>query len=327
MQFIADPGAISRLHAVDWFLQVDLKIRHMALLIALDQHRNMLAAARSVGATPSVASRQLKAIETALGVSLFERLPSGMIPTSYGAVLIRRSRMIVASLSRACGEIERIRSGLTGSVGVGGVLAAAMNVLPRAIARVKACAPRLGIRVRVESSDRLFDRLQRGTLDFIVGRIPDDGDSAAFVVEPLAEEPVCIAVRPGHPALECDAADLARLARWPWIVPPRGSVLRKRFDAMFRQAGLEPPLDVIETGAPLVATPLLQLTGALYVLPVQVAKHFEAQGLARILPIGSPLAIEPYGIVRWRDRMLSPGAALLLDEVKAAAREFSGTCD
>jgi len=32
-----------------------------------------------------------------------------------------------------------------------------------------------------------------------------------------------------------------------WIVPPAGSVLRHRFDLMFQQDGLAPPLHTVET--------------------------------------------------------------------------------
>ena len=42
----------------------------------------------------------------------------------------------------------------------------------------------------------------------------------------------------------------------------------------------------------------------------------------RILPIDLPCKMDAFGIVRQQDRLLSPGAGLLLKAVRAAAAEL-----
>jgi DNA-binding transcriptional LysR family regulator len=56
--------------------------------------------------------------------------------------------------------------------------------------------------VQLESSNVLLDKLQHGTLDFMIGRIFDTIDTTGLIYEELTEEPACAVVRPGHPLLE-----------------------------------------------------------------------------------------------------------------------------
>ena len=52
--------------------------------------------------------------------------------------------------------------------------------------------------------------------------------------------------------------NLDELSRASWILSPRGTILRHRFDMMFRRAGLAPPVNVVDTTALLLITALLQ---------------------------------------------------------------------
>jgi DNA-binding transcriptional LysR family regulator len=105
------------------------------------------------------------------------------------------------------------------------------------------------------------------------------------------------------------------MAPLPWILPPHGSILRYRFDMMFRRAGLEPPSNVVDTTALLLITALLQQTDSLHVMPLEVAQYYESLNVMRILPIELPCKMDAFGIIRQQD-LLSPGADMLLRAVK-----------
>jgi DNA-binding transcriptional LysR family regulator len=309
----------------NWFLKARLKTRQLLLLIALDDTRNIHRAAEELHMTQPAASKQIKDLEEMLDVKLFERLPRGMEPTIFGETMIRHARMALNSLALAHDDIVTLKAGLTGQVEVGVIMTPAMALLPRAIARVKQEAPLLRIGVQLESSNVLLDKLQRGTLDFMIGRIADTGATGAgagLIYEELTEERTCAVVRPGHPLLANPAPGLGDIAARPWIVPPHGSILRYRFDMMFRRAGLAPPNDVVETTALLVITALLQQSDALHVMPLEVAQYYASLNVMCILPIELPCTMDAFGIVRHRDHLLSPGAELLLGAVRAAARDL-----
>jgi len=306
----------------NWFLKARLKTRQLLLLIALDDYRNIHRAADELHMTQPAASKQIKDLEEMLDVKLFERLPRGMEPTIYGETMIRHARMALTSLALAHDDIVTLKAGLTGQVEVGVIMTPAMALLPRAIARVKEEAPLLRIGVQLETSNLLLDKLQHGTLDFMIGRIFDTGDTSGLIYEELTEEPACAVVRPGHPLLERKDLALQDIAPLPWIVPPHGSILRYRFDMMFRRSGLEPPANVVDTTAMLMITALLQQTDSLHVMPIEVAQYYASLNVMRILPIEIPCKMDAFGIIRHQDHLLSQGADLLLRAVRAAAKEI-----
>jgi DNA-binding transcriptional LysR family regulator len=306
----------------NWFLKARLKTRQLLLLIALDDYRNIHRAADELHMTQPAASKQIKDLEEMLDVKLFERLPRGMEPTIYGETMIRHARMALTSLALAHDDIVTLKAGLTGQVEVGVIMTPAMTLLPRAIARVKEQAPLLRIGVQLETSNVLLDKLQHGTLDFMIGRIFDTIDTTGLIYEELTEEPACAVVRPGHPILDKAGLQLKDIAQQAWILPPHGSILRYRFDMMFRRAGLEPPSNVVDTTAMLVITALLQQTDSLHVMPLEVAQYYASLNVMRILPIELPCKMDAFGIIRQQDHLLSPGADLLLRAVRAAAKEI-----
>lgn len=306
----------------NWFLKARLKTRQLLLLIALDDYRNIHRAADELHMTQPAASKQIKDLEEMLDVRLFDRLPRGMEPTIYGETMIRHARMALNSLALAHDDMLALKAGLAGQVEVGVIMSPAMALLPRAIARIKEQAPLLRIGVHLESSNVLLDKLQRGALDFMIGRILEKEDSAGLVYEELTEEPACAVVRPGHPLLDRKGLALEDIAGHPWILPPPGSILRHRFDMMFRRAGLQPPRNVVDTTALLIVTALLQQTDSLHVMPQEVAQYYASLNVMRILPIELPCKMDAFGIIRQQDHLLAPGADLLLKQVRLAAAEI-----
>ena len=72
-------------------VQTRIKTRQMVLLSHLDRERSLLHAAEAAGMSQPAASKLLRELEDALGVTLFERHARGVEPTGYGTILIRRA--------------------------------------------------------------------------------------------------------------------------------------------------------------------------------------------------------------------------------------------
>lgn len=299
-----------------------LKIRQMFLLIALDEARNMHQAAVETHMSQPAASKMLKDIEDLFGVPFFERLPRGVKPTLYGDTMIRHVRMALANLSQGQDAIATLQAGLTGQVDLGVIITPSMTLVPQAITRTKAEAPRLCIGVEVGTSHELVGQLKRGKLDFLIARILEQEDEQGLVYEDLSEETECAVARLAHPLLARHDLTLHDLASAGWILSPRGSILRHRFDMIFRRMDLEPPSNVVETTAMSVIKSLLQQTDFLHVMPVDVARYYAQSGELAMLPIELPCKMDSFGLIMRRDHVLSPGAQLLLKHVRAIATEI-----
>ena len=301
--------------------RVRLKTRQLLLLVALDDHRNIHRAADALRMTQPAASKQLKGLEDLLEVRLFQRLSRGMEPTMFGAAMIRHARMALTSLALAHEDIDALKTGLPGQVALGAIMSPSLSLLPRAIARVKAAAPLLRVGVEIDSSIALTSRLRHGHLDFLVARILDTDGDAQLQYEELADEPVCVVARVGHPFHGAATLTLADMAASAWILAPHGSTLRHRCDTMFRRAGLAPPANVVDTTALLLIVPLLLQTDSLHLMPLDVARYYVNLRILAIMPVEVPIRMDGFGIVTRRNHLLSPGAMALVDAIRAVATE------
>jgi DNA-binding transcriptional LysR family regulator len=93
---------------------------------------------------------------------------------------------------------------------------------------------------------------------------------------------------------------------------------------MFQELGLRAPVNLIETGALLFTTKMLQQSDMLSVLATDVAQYYAEHGLMSILPIDLPCHMEAFGIITRRDRLLSPAAEVMLRAIRRAAQTVYG---
>lgn len=307
-----------------WFIRARLKTRQLLLLVALAEEGNIHRAAQVLNMTQPAASKLLKDLEDALEVSLFDRLPRGMRPTWYGETMIRHARVALTSLNQAHEELEAAKSGQFGQVNVGAITAPGLALLPPTVALVKREHPNLQITLQIEPSDVLIERLNQGKLDILVARLFAQHDKTELRYEMLTDEPVCAIARPGHPLLAGATPTLADTVDAGWILPPSGSVLRHRFDLMFQEAGLQAPINVIETASQMFTTKMLQQSDMLSVVATDVARYYADHGMLTILPMVLPCQMDAFGIITRRDRLLSPAAKVMLRSLKASAMTVYG---
>jgi DNA-binding transcriptional LysR family regulator len=305
----------------NWFIRARLKTRQLLLLAAMEEEGNVRRAADVLGMAQPAASKLLKDLEDMLGVSLFDRTPQGMKATLYGEVMIRHARMVLSGLNHAHDEIAALRAGLTGQVRIGAIAVAAANLVPLAVARIKQSAPLLQLWLHVETSDVLLPMLAQGELDIMVGRVLERQDQFKDTVryELLANEPICAVVRPGHPLEDARDLSLRGLLNVAWILHPPGSVLRHRFDMMFAQTGLAPPQNVVNSGNFLAIASLLMHSDMVAVLPDEVARQYERNGMLKRLHIDLPCHMDAFGIITHQHQLLSPAALAVLDALRAVA--------
>ncbi|NUO85476.1 MAG: LysR family transcriptional regulator, partial [Cupriavidus sp.] len=230
-----------------WHNHTRLKTRQLLLLLAVADEGSIHRAAERLAMTQPAASKLLRELEELLSVPLFERLPRGMAPTAYGRAMIRHARAVVGSLNQAREEVLALKAGRLGHVAIGAITSPGVRLLPAAIARMKSRYAGLRVSVEIDNSNVLLDRLGQEKLDMVVARLFPEHDKGRLRYEPMAQEPVCAVVRPGHPMLGAPGLSLADAADAAWLIPPAGTVLRHRFELMFQRASLAPPVNVVET--------------------------------------------------------------------------------
>ena len=133
-----------------------LMMKHLRLIAAIAEHRQLSIAADALSITQPAASRTLAEAEARVGAALFERHPKGMTLTDVGESLARRARNILDELNDASDEVERLRLGSGGVVLIGAVTGAAVGYVAPAVRQMKSLAPNVDLHIEVGSSDALM---------------------------------------------------------------------------------------------------------------------------------------------------------------------------
>ncbi|MBK6601218.1 MAG: LysR family transcriptional regulator [Betaproteobacteria bacterium] len=303
----------------DWFLRSRLKMRHILLLAAIDDQRSLHKAAAALHMTQPAATKLLGDLEATLDLRLFQRTVRGLTPTAHGNSLIRHARLMLGTLDHARAELSAISDGAAGKIAMGTLLVVAPVLVPQALALFKIGNPRVTVQVQEGTLAVLLPQLRRGEIDLIVGRLTSDFESEGLHFESCYDEPMCVVVGHHHPLAGTTGLKLADLAAESWILPSPETAYRQRIDAAFRQEGVEPPAQLVESVSILTNTMLLQETTMLGVMPFNVARHYVASGTVSVLDIELPPPSGPVGTITRAGPLTNPVLEPLLDAVRKVA--------
>ena len=184
---------------IDRVLRSNLKLRHLQLLVALDQFRHLGRAAEFLSQTQPAVSKSLAEIERMFGLELFLRSTRGTEPTPFGEAVVRFARSVLSDFARTRDEIAAVASGAAGRVGVGAMVVAMPGLVSRAVDLLKQRSALTTVYVEEGDLTRLLPRLRLGEVDLFVGRLEPGYAAPDLETEALYEEPMRIVARPDHP--------------------------------------------------------------------------------------------------------------------------------
>ncbi|HWK68535.1 MAG TPA: LysR family transcriptional regulator [Rhizobiaceae bacterium] len=319
------PGASLKLPDGENLLRNALKFGHMRMIVALEDQGSVSAAAQILNISQPAASRMVAEMEAILEVKLCERLARGIALTPYGRALARRARTILLEMSEADREIADLKTGKGGSVFVGAVTAPAMDLAMRAIREVRRLYPRMEITIQNETSNVLARELLASRHDFIIARIPEDLNPRLFESRVLGIERACLIVRRGHPLLRRAPAAFETLTGYDWVLQPGGSLLRRTLESLFIARNVPLPDRIINTSSLLLTIVMVAQSDAIAPVATEVASFIRAEdglaGAVEILPVDAEIEVQPYSMIKVRNRALSPAAQLLHDFIVEKAKE------
>lgn len=309
-------------------LRAGLKMSHLRMLVMIEEHGQVSAAAAAMNMTQPAASRMLAEMEAIVKSPLCQRASRGVVLTKFGEALARRARTILLELREASRELNQMKSGSGGSVYIGAVTAPAISLVVPAIRRAMDTYPGIEINVQVESSNVLARELLAARHDFIIGRIPDDFDPGLFSIHEIGIERACLVVREGHPLLRGEPVTLQDLSGYDWVFQPPGALLRRTMEDVFLTHGVAMPRNVINTPSVVLTLALVCNTDAIAPIAQDMAEFVTGQqadiGRTRILPTDFELVVKPYSIITTKGRVLPPSARLLYDLVLDESRKLTG---
>lgn len=295
-----------------------LRMRQVALLLAIGEHGTLRAAATELGMTQPAATKMLHELEDAMGQSLFDRVGRGLKLTDSGRCTLAYFQGLRGTIEALGRQLQELHQGSAGKLVIGSIMAASPDLLTQALLQLKARYPLLAIEITVDTSDRLLELLHEGTLDLVVGRISSQtpGD---HVFTPIAEEALSVIAAVDHPLAGQSIVRFKELLLYPWILQPVGSPMREVMEQEFKLHQATLPRGLIETASILTTTNLMTRSQMIAVIPHAVASRYEAHSLLRILPYSIKSQLRAYGAIVRSDRPASASAAVFLQLMQSCA--------
>ena len=191
-----------------------LDLRSLRAFLAVADEGSIRRAAERLHVTQPPLSRQLRAMEEALGGKLFERAPSGVTLTPLGQALARRGRRLLADAEDLVRDLgEAAREAAARDVRVGITHAFPVPVARRITASFERALRGRKVDVRRDYSLPLSKALRAGTLDFAL--ISVSGETPGLATRHLYSDPLVAVLPAKHPAARRKIVALRDLGETP----------------------------------------------------------------------------------------------------------------
>jgi DNA-binding transcriptional LysR family regulator len=257
----------------------------LQLFIAVCEEGNLTRAATRQAIAPSAVSKRLNDLERTLGVTLFERLPTGMALSPAGESLLHHARAMLLNVEKIAIELSEYAHGVRGHVRMLANLSAIVEFLPEDLRRFFQAHNLLRFDLQERPSAGVVRGVEEGAAD--IGICSADVETRGLAAFPYRRDHLVIVARADHPLAELSATHFADTLEFDHIAlhaassiylrsqyaaNQAGKIMRLRvhvpgFDAVCRmvQAGIgiglipDRAFDVLSEGMNLRSIPLLDL--------------------------------------------------------------------
>ncbi|MFJ4274013.1 LysR family transcriptional regulator [Streptomyces coelicoflavus] len=214
-----------------------MSLRQFEYALAVAEEGSVTAAAEVLRVAQPSVSQQIRGLERDLGVELFSRTPTGLVPTVAGRAFLREAEVAVNAARRARATARAGADELVGELVVAVQMGLGARQLPGALSALRRRFPRLEITVFEEPNPTELERLARGgVIDLALMAGPCE--EGLYDGHHLGDEEFVVVLPAGHPALAADRVGLRELE--PWVRFDTSSALDGVLVEVLRDNGLAP---------------------------------------------------------------------------------------
>ncbi len=277
-----------------------MNLKDLKYLLALAEYRHFGKAAKACSVSQPTLSIQLKKLEQALGVQLFERGQKRVLITASGLSIIEQAKHVLSAMN----ELERLaklaKDPFSAELRLGLIPSLGPYLLPHILPVIKQQLPKLVLYLYEDKTEILLTQLNQGNLDAIILALPVE--HKGMTVQTLFKEPFFLVMPASqlHHKKELHLKDLNHdnlllLEEGHCLRDQALEVCRKKNNLKektnYRATSLETLRNMVASGAGITLLPLL----ALEEHPLIVNKSFSA-----------PVPERKIGILWRKDSALEP---------------------
>jgi DNA-binding transcriptional LysR family regulator len=303
-----------------------IELRLLRHALALSQFRNFARAAEALDMAQPTLSRSIAALESGLGVRLFDRGRKSLEPTAFGRVLLERSEALLSGEADLRREIQLLAGLEAGYLTIGAGPYPGEVSVATAAARLVSAHPRLRMEVLTVSPREVVTGVLAGRFDVGVADVGALDDEPRLRLQPLGPHQIYLACRPGHPLTRIRDLTLEKVLAFPLV----STLMRGDVATTAARGGALGSADphtgdftpAIHVNSYAVARQIARQSDALFPGALSMlAPDVEAGHLVR-LAFHIPVMRTSYRLMHLRDRTVSPAAQAFMDLLLAVEAEL-----
>src|SRR3954447_15689579 len=302
-----------------------LRLRDLHILLAVVQSGSMARAALQLAISQPAVPKPISDREHLLGVRLLERSARGVEPTRYGAALVRRGHAVFNELSQTVRELDFLADPTGGELRVAPTDPIAASIVGPIVDALSGEHPRVGFHVVTGDLSTLLMEVSARNVEFAISRLFDEVALTDMETELLFHDPYVVVAGANNAWLRRRRFKLADLLGEPWVIPPYDTVQGRQNAAAFRASGVEPPRPTVTTLSLNLRNTLLATGRFLTILPSFTLSLAGKNSPLRALPLELPKTRRAIGVVRLKNRSLSPLAQVFLEQARAMTKPLQNS--
>ena len=296
------------------------ELRHIEAFLAVARLGHFTRAAAALHVSQPALTVQIKQLEQALGIRLFDRNNRRVSLTQAGRDLVaplERISLDVASIVRHARDLSAHRHGV---ITVAALPSVAATVLPRAIRALSDGHQGIVVRVRDAVASRVLDLVKSGDVDLGIGSLIRPDPEIAH--ERLFTDRLCAFAPEDHPLARRRQIPLRDLRDCPLILTGLDTSVRQIIERTLAAERL--PVQVAQEATYMTtAIGMVQAGLGIAILP-ESALMPEPGSWLRVIAIKDPVLTRDIGILTRTGRSLSPAAQRLVEVLGTIVKRGAG---
>jgi DNA-binding transcriptional LysR family regulator len=282
--------------------------RQLRVFTEVARHLSFVRAAEALHLTPPAVTMQIKELEGAIELPLFDREGRKVSLTTAGEYFLVYAKRLLATLKEADDAMARFRKVESGVLSVG-MVGTAKYFVPQLLARFRIEHPGIELKLQVGANrEQLVALLQQGEVDLaIMGRPPRE---MAIRAEPFAAHPHVFIAPPGHPVLANGRSTLSELASYPLIARESASGTRALMDRFFQDHRVEQRIAMEMPSNETIKQAVMAGMGLSFLSLHTIGLELRC-GLLEIVHVENTPIVRTWNIVHMQSKLLSPAAEAL----------------
>lgn len=291
-------------------------LRHVRAFLAAARIGNFTRAAAELHISQSAFTVQIRQLEDALGVTLFDRSKRRVALTAAGRDVLVPLERVLVDAEAVVVQTRQLTGLRRGIVRIAALPSLAAELLPLTIHEFRQRYPGIMVEIRDVVAESVVESVRREDVDFGVGtRMRMDREITG---SPLLEDRLCAFAPLGHLLARRDSVNLRDLVQHPLILTARDSSVRDILDRALRSEKLllSPAFEVNHMST---AVGLVRAGLGIAVLPEAAVGAERAREIRRLL-ISRPSLSRRIEIIRRKDRSLSSAAGKMIEILRQSMR-------